>query len=112
KIAAATREMLGALVRLRTEKIGRAELARARSNLESEFVYRKETMQGQARLLGYSQCVFDNPDYETRYLSELAAVTREDIERVAHTYFQPQNLVSVLAGPDASKLAPTQDTLG
>jgi len=111
KIGAATREMLSALVRLRTEKIGRAELARARSNLESEFVYRKETMQGQARLLGYSQCVFDNPDYETRYLSELAAVTREDIERVAHTYFQPQHLVAVLAGPDASKLVPTKGAL-
>lgn len=111
KIAAAARETLSALVRLRTEMVSRAELTRARSNLESEFVYRKETMQGQARLLGYSQCVFEDPNYETRYLAELAAVTREDIERVAHTYFQPQNLVAVLAGPDASKLLPTPHTL-
>lgn len=111
KIAAATREMLSALVRLRTEMVSRAELARARSNLESEFVYRKETMQGQARLLGYSQCVFEDPNYETRYLGELAAVTREDVQRVAHTYFQPQNLVSVLAGADATKLAPTPHAL-
>src|SRR6266478_7556178 len=68
KIAAATRELLSALVRVRAEMVSRAELTRARSNLESEFVYRKETMQGQARLLGYSQCVFGDPNYETRYL--------------------------------------------
>lgn len=112
KIAAATRELLWALVRVRGEMVGRAELTRARSNLESEFVYRKETMQGQARLLGYSQCVFGDPDYETRYLGDLAAVTREDIQRVAHTYLQPQNMVSVIVGPDASKLAPTPHALG
>ncbi len=111
KIAAATREMLSALVRIRTEMVSRAELMRARSNLESEFVYRKETMQGQARLLGYSQCVFGDPNYESRYLGELAAVTREDVERVAHTYFQPQNLEAVLVGPEASRLAPTPHTL-
>lgn len=111
KIAAATRELLSALVRVRTETVSRAELTRARSNLESEFVYRKETMQGQARLLGYSQCVFGDPNYETRYLGELAAVTREDVERVAHTYFQPQNLTAVLVGPDASKLTPTPHAL-
>src|SRR5258705_12858785 len=98
--------MLSALVRLRTDMVSRAELTRARSNLESEFVYRKETMQGQARLLGYSQCVFGDPNHETRYLGELAAVTREDIQRVAHTYLQPQNLTSVLVGPHAPKLTP------
>jgi zinc protease len=111
KIAAATREILSGLVRLRTEMVSRAELTRARSNLESEFIYRKETMQGQARLLGYSQCVFGDPNYETRYLGELAAVTREDIQRVAHTYLQPQNLVTVVVGPDAAKLAPTPHAL-
>ncbi len=111
KIAVATRELLSALVPLRTDMVSRAELTRARSNLESEFVYRKETMQGQARLLGYSQCVFGDPDYETRYLGDLAAVTREDIQRVAHTYLQAQNLVAVVVGPDAARLAPTPHAL-
>jgi zinc protease len=107
KIAAATREILSALVRTRTELVSRTELARARSNLESEFVYRKETMQGQARLLGYSQCVFEDPHYEVRYLDGLAAVTRQDIQRVAATYFRPESLVAVLVGPNAAQLAPT-----
>ena len=63
-------------------------------------------MQGQARLLGYSQCVFEDPNYEARYLAELAAATREDIQRVAATYFRPENMVAVLVGPDADAPAP------
>ena len=111
KIPAATRELVACLRRVRDELVGRAELARARSNLESEFVYRKETMQGQARLLGYSQCVFEDPNYETRYLGELAAATRDDIQRVAAACFRPENLVAVLVGPDAERVAPTADSL-
>ena len=111
KIQEASREMLTALARTRLELVGRAELARARSNLESEFVYRKETMQGQARLLGYSQCVFEDPHYENRYLAELAAATREDIQRVAATYLRPENLSAVLVGPEAESLLPGVDAL-
>ena len=111
KIAAAAREILSALVRTRTELVSRTELARARSNLESEFVYRKETMQGQARLLGYSQCVFEDPNYEGRYLDELAMATREDIQRVAAAYFRSESLVAVLVGPDAERLAPTAESV-
>lgn len=111
KIGDATRELLTAVARTRTELVTRAELSRARSNLESEFIYRKETMQGQARLLGYSQCVFEDPGYESRYLTELAAATREDVQRVAATYFRPENMIAVLVGPDAAKQLPKADAL-
>jgi zinc protease len=111
KIGAATSELLSALARTRTELVTRAELARARGNLESEFVYRKETMQGQARLLGYSQCVFEDPSYETRYLTELAAATREDVQRVAATYLRPENMVAVRVGPDAARHLPKAEQL-
>jgi len=111
KIGTATQELLGCLARVRTDLVGRAELARARGNLESEFVYRKETMQGQARLLGYSQCVFEDQNYETRYLAELQAASREDIQRVAAKYLRPENMVAVLAGPEAERLAPTAEIL-
>ncbi|MCC6765992.1 MAG: insulinase family protein [Deltaproteobacteria bacterium] len=111
KIAAATTELLTALARTRTELVSRAEMARARGNLESEFVYRKETMQGQARLLGYSQCVFEDPGYETRYLAELAAATREDVQRVATAYLRPENMVAVLVGPDAARHLPKAEQM-
>jgi len=107
KLAEATRALLEAVAETRHALVGRAELARARGNLESEFVYRKETMQGQARLLGYSQCVFEDPNYETRYLAALAAATRDDIQRVAETYLRPENMTAVLVGPDAERLLPT-----
>jgi predicted Zn-dependent peptidase len=90
KINAATADLLAALARTRTELVSRAELTRARGNLESEFVYRKETMQGQARLLGYSQCVFEDPSYETRYLTELAAATARTSSGSPRRIFAPR----------------------
>jgi zinc protease len=112
KIADATREVMAALARVGHELVSPAEFLRARSNLESEFVYRKETVQGRARLLGYSQCVFDDAAYESRYLAGLATATREDVRRVAATYLRPEVLSAVLVGPDAADLLPGADELG
>jgi zinc protease len=106
KIGGATEEILAQIERVRRELVTPAELARARGNLESEFVYRKETVQGRARLLGYSQCVFEDARYEHRYLAGLATATREDIRRVAATHLDPRRLTSVLVGPDAARLLP------
>ena len=106
KIKRAAREIMTELARMRDELVSPADLARARDNLESEFVYRKETVQGRARLLGYSQCVFDDAAYEQRYLTSLAAATREDIRRVARTYLDPSRLLGILVGPDAKRLVP------
>ncbi len=106
KIKRAAREIMTELARMRNELVSPADLARARDNLESEFVYRKESVQGRARLLGYSQCVFDDADYEHRYLAGLAAATREDLQRVARTYLDPDRLLGILVGPDAKRLVP------
>jgi len=106
KIGAAAGELLAHVARVRDELVTPAELARARGNLESEFVYRKETVQGRARLLGYSRCVFQDADYERRYLAGLATARREDVRRVATTYLDQSRLVGVLAGPDAARLLP------
>jgi len=106
KIKRAAREIMAELARMRDQLVSPADLARARGNLESEFVYRKESVQGRARLLGYSQCVFDDAAYEHRYLAALAGATREDIQRVARTYLDPARLLGILVGPDAKRLVP------
>jgi zinc protease len=98
QVRPALEEILSALFRCKRELVSPAELARARTNLESDFVYRRETVQGQARQLGYFLTVFADPDFERRYLDGLATVTRQDLRRAAQQYFSPEALSLVLLG--------------
>ncbi|MEE8312223.1 MAG: pitrilysin family protein [Candidatus Binatia bacterium] len=79
------------------------ELARARVNLESDFVFRRETVQGQARELGYAVTVHDDPDYDRVYLARLRAATPAALERVARQYLQRDNLTVVTLLPEEAR---------
>ena len=103
----ALEEILAALFRCKQVLVSPAELARARANLESDFIYRRETVQGQARQSGFFLTVFGDPDYENQYLSGLAAVTRQDIQRVAQRYFSADSLSLVFLGATAEASLPT-----
>lgn len=96
KIRPALEEILATLFQCKQGLVSPAELARARTNLESDFIYRRETVQGQARQLGYFLTLFDDPDFERRYLDGLATATRQDLQRVAQRYFSPEALSIVL----------------
>jgi zinc protease len=75
------------------------ELARARLNLESDFVFRYETMQGQARELGYFLTVYGDPAYDRVYLAALNRATAADLQEVARRYLRPENLTVVTLLP-------------
>lgn len=79
------------------------ELARARVNLESDFVFRRETVQGQARELGYAVTVHDDPDYDRVYLARLRAARPSDLERVARQYLTADNLTVVTLLPEDAR---------
>jgi zinc protease len=107
KVYPTLEEILAALFRCKQTLVSPAELARARTNLESDFIYRRETVQGQARQLGFFLTVFGDPDYEFQYLNGLAAVTRQDLQRVAQRYFSPDSLSLVLLGATTDASLPT-----
>ncbi len=107
KVRPALEEILATLFRCKPTLVSPAELARARTNLESDFIYRRETVQGQARQLGFFLTVFGDPDYESQYLDGLAAVTRQDLQRVAQRYFSPASLSLVLLGATTGATLPT-----
>ncbi len=109
KVRPALEDILAALFRCKNELVSPVELARARTNLESDFVYRRETVQGQARQLGYFLTVFDDPDFDQRYLDGLASTTREDLQRVAQQYFSPEALSVVFLGATAEAQLPTPE---
>jgi zinc protease len=88
----ALRGILAEVERVQREGVSTAELDRAKRNLESEFIYQRETVQGQASQLGYFEAVLGDLTFEPRYLKALARTTPQDIRRVARAYLTPTNL--------------------
>jgi len=60
--------ILNQVERMRHETVSEEELYRARVGIESDFIYGKQTMEGQAGKFGSFEADFDDPLYETTYL--------------------------------------------
>ncbi len=98
--------MLEEAARVRDEAASEEELERARANLESSFVYRRQTVQGQARELGSFVVVHDDPNYDETYTRALRAVSARDVQRAARQYLTRDNLtvLSVLPSTFTSEI--------
>jgi zinc protease len=75
------------------------ELTRAVKQARALFAYGSESITNQAFWLGYSE-MFATYDWFISYLDKLAAVTPEDVQRVALTYFIPKNRTVGVYIPD------------
>ncbi len=66
------------------------ELERAVKQAKALFAYGSESITNQAFWLGFPE-MFATYDWFLTYLDNLAAVTPEDVTRIAQTYLRPQN---------------------
>jgi zinc protease len=66
----------------------RAELAQAVKQARALFAYGSESIPNQAFWMGFAE-MFDRYEWFQTYLERLAAVTPEDVQRVAQEYLQP-----------------------
>lgn len=98
------------LAALRAKGVTAEELERARINLESDFVFRYETVQGQARELGYFLTVYDDPNYDRVYLERLNAATPADLERVADKYLHRANMNVITLLPTEAEAVLSADS--
>lgn len=104
KVEKASREIIAEVELIKNEPVGTEELARAITNIERDFIHAKETMQGQARKLGYFELETGDYGYERLYLERVRDVTPEDIVRVARKYLTGKNLTAgVLLPKDKTK---------
>ena len=76
--------------RLQESPVTQAELEKAQQQARALFAYASESTTHQAFWLGYSE-IFADYEWFTRYLDNIAAVTTEDVRRVAQTYLRAQN---------------------
>jgi len=77
------------------------EVARAVKQARAMFAYGSESITNQAFWLGFAE-MFDTYDWFVSYLERLAAVTPEDVQRVAQAYLRPQNRVLGTYLPDVN----------
>ncbi|HEY5285121.1 MAG TPA: insulinase family protein, partial [Polyangia bacterium] len=100
RVEDATRAVLDEALRMTFEDIPAEELAKAKTILESDRVYDKETVQGYARKLGFFCAIADDPNFEERYLAALQKTTASDLRRVAAQYLRTTNLSIYVQVPE------------
>ncbi|MDH3393517.1 MAG: insulinase family protein, partial [Desulfobulbaceae bacterium] len=96
------------LFKLKYLVVEEGELERAKRNLESDFIFNLERMEGQARTLGSFQFLTGDPR-EDDYLAQVRAVTREDIQRVATKYLRPDRVVAGFLIPAGTSFDDNRD---
>lgn len=107
----AMQEFAYELQRIRSEPAGAVEIANAKRALIGSFALSLERPQAFLTNI-YAQKVYGfAPDYWDHYPANIAAVTAQDIQRVAGKYYDPQRLQIIAVG-DAGKIRPIMEQYG
>jgi zinc protease len=103
QLEAATRAVLDEVYRLAHEEVSAEEINKARTIIESEVVYQKETVQGLARKIGFFETVAGDLAYEEEYNRQVQAVTPAKVREVAQRYLRPERLSVVAVVPEPAR---------
>jgi predicted Zn-dependent peptidase len=102
------RETVGELKRLRTGDITDTELEFARNYLMGVFPATVEAASQLAERIQELELYGLPPDYFDQYRQRIAAVTKEDIARVAQKYVDPDRSVILVVGKASEVREPLQ----
>ncbi|MDI1243471.1 MAG: pitrilysin family protein, partial [bacterium] len=99
------KEFFYELNRIRDERVGDEELDDAKNYLTGVFPLRAETQEGMTGLI-LNQQIYGLPaDYLQSYRDNVAAVTADEVQRVAQEHLHPDALAIVIVG-DAGEILP------
>jgi zinc protease len=93
------------LLRVRTDLVSDAELARAKARLELSLLQSLETATGKAEQIGFYETVLGDPAAAFRRLEAYRRVSASDLRRVARRYIVDRARTTVRVLPDASEAA-------
>ncbi|MEZ5405143.1 MAG: insulinase family protein [Verrucomicrobiia bacterium] len=94
--------ILDEIEKIKNAPISALELEKARKQTLASHLNQLQTMAGQAADIGSSWFVANDLNFSENYLKKIQAVTAEDIQRVAKTYFNDDNLTLVSLNPKGS----------
>ena len=109
--AAAVREVLGEVGRMREERVAESELSLARDYLTGVFPIRFETTAAIADAIATRESYRLESDYYDSYRERIAAVSGDDVLRVAQHHLHPERL-QVVAVADPAAVRASLDELG
>lgn len=111
KLTQAVDALLEETYRLGFEEVSDEEIQKAFVLLESNTALQRETVQGQARKLGYYAYATGNPNFESTYLQRLSEVTPAGLRKVMARYVVPSNLCLSTVVPETSRASALRKTL-
>ena len=95
----AIKAILEEITRLAQEGVTAEELHRVKVNIESNLIYDRQTVQGQARKMGDYEVVAGDIQFEKEYMRRVGLIGNEDIQRILGKYFKTSRLVISLLVP-------------
>ncbi len=100
KVHDALSQLFQELFKISKDGVLEEELSRAKTLVETDFVYDQEQMQGEARKLGVFEILGSGPQDVPKYLEKVRSVTSDDIRRVASKVFSPKGLTVAMIMPE------------
>ncbi len=102
KAEAARAAVMEHLARVVKQKVSAEELARAKRQKSTEFVFSLQSCSEIAEDLATNELLLGDPNFSERYVRNIQAVTAEDIQRVAATYLKPETVCVTSIVPKAA----------
>ncbi|MGB3400021.1 MAG: pitrilysin family protein, partial [Candidatus Deferrimicrobiaceae bacterium] len=86
------------------------ELARAKTSIESDFVYSLESVGSLARHVGFFETTLGDGGFERKYLQKIRGVSAGDIVAAARKHLRPENLTVAAVVPrgEAGLISPEE----
>ncbi|MFL5392739.1 MAG: M16 family metallopeptidase [Myxococcales bacterium] len=100
QVEEAVREALRQVYATRAAEVTDEELSLACRLIESEAVYQRETVQGQARKLGFYESSASGIEFEAEYLAKVAALTPRIVREAAERHIHPEVPVACAILPE------------
>jgi len=95
--------ILEEILMVRQKGVTAEELHRIKVNIESDFIYDRQTVQGQARKMGYYETIAGGLQFEKEYVRRVTSLQSEDIQKTVGKYFNTSKcVISILAPKETS----------
>jgi zinc protease len=99
----AAKALIEELDRLRTEPITAAELQQAKNQFARDYILGRETDQNKAEVLGHAAVIHNDIKTADAEFDIFQSLTTADVQRVAKTYFTPENRLVLTILPKGTK---------
>ncbi len=87
------------IARIQTDGITESELSRAKTQLRTSWAAHLQTTGAKASYLATYTTYYNDPDRINTLFSRQNAVTLDDVKRVANTYLEKENSVTIVVNP-------------